>query len=107
MNLGMNRVFLLGNLGGDPELKCTRGGHMVLTMSLATDQKYKDRAGVWQSHTEWHRVTIWGKRAEGLARVLQKGSRLYVEGHLQTSNYEKNGEKRYVTTVVADKIVFA
>lgn len=103
---GMNRVFLLGNLGADPELRVVSGGRVVLNMRLATDRNFPGRDGVWRSDTTWHRVAIWGRRAEGLYTFLQKGDRVYVEGSLQTRSYEKNGEKRYATTVVARNIIF-
>jgi single-strand DNA-binding protein len=102
---GLNRVMLLGNLGADPELRVTPGGQAVLKLRLATNESYVDRNNVRQERTEWHRVTIWGRRAEALGKILQKGDSLFVEGRLQTSSYEKNGEKRYSTEVVANNIV--
>jgi len=102
---GLNRVMLLGNLGADPELRVTPGGQAVLKLRLATNETYLDRNNVRQERTEWHRVTIWGRRAEALGKILQKGDSLFVEGRLQTSSYEKNGEKRYSTEVVATNVV--
>jgi single-strand DNA-binding protein len=102
---GLNRVMLLGNLGADPELRVTPGGQAVLKLRLATNENYLDRNNVRQERTEWHRVTVWGRRAEALGKILQKGDLLCVEGRLQTSSYEKNGEKRYSTEVVANNIV--
>ncbi len=102
---GLNRVMLLGNLGADPELRVTPGGQAVLKLRLATNESYLDRNNVRQERTEWHRVTIWGRRAEALGKILQKGDLLFVEGRLQTSSYDKNGEKRYSTEVVAVNIV--
>lgn len=102
---GLNRVMLLGNLGADPELRVTPGGQAVLKLRLATNESYLDRNNVRQERTEWHRVTIWGRRAEALGKILQKGDSLFVEGRLQTSSYEKNGEKRYSTEVVANNVV--
>ncbi len=102
---GLNRVMLLGNLGADPELRVTPGGQAVLKLRLATNETYLDRNNVRQERTEWHRVTVWGRRAEALGKILQKGDLLFVEGRLQTSSYEKNGEKRYSTEVVANNIV--
>ena len=102
---GLNRVMLLGNLGADPELRVTPGGQAVLKLRLATNETYLDRSNVRQERTEWHRVTVWGRRAEALGKILQKGDLLFVEGRLQTSSYEKNGEKRYSTEVVANNIV--
>jgi single-strand DNA-binding protein len=102
---GLNRVMLLGNLGADPELRVTPGGQAVLKLRLATNENYLDRNNVRQERTEWHRVTVWGRRAEALGKILQKGDLLFVEGRLQTSSYEKNGEKRYSTEVTANNIV--
>jgi single-strand DNA-binding protein len=102
---GLNRVMLLGNLGADPELRVTPGGQAVLKLRLATNETYLDRSNVRQERTEWHRVTVWGRRAEALGKILQKGDLLFIEGRIQTSSYEKNGEKRYSTEVVANNIV--
>ncbi|MBV9950225.1 MAG: single-stranded DNA-binding protein [Myxococcales bacterium] len=102
---GLNRVMLLGNLGADPELRVTPGGQAVLKLRLATNETYLDRNNVRQERTEWHRVTVWGRRAEALGKILQKGDQLFIEGRLQTSSYEKNGEKRYSTEIVANNIV--
>src|SRR5580692_5730095 len=102
---GLNRVMLLGNLGADPELRVTPGGQAVLKLRLATNESYMDRNNVRQERTEWHRVTVWGRRAEALGKILQKGDSLFVEGRLQTSSYEKNGEKRYSTEIVANNVV--
>jgi single-strand DNA-binding protein len=104
---GLNRVMLLGNLGADPDLRVTPGGQADLKLRLATNETYLDRNNVRQERTEWHRITVWGRRAEALGKILQKGDSLFVEGRLQTSSYEKNGEKRYSTEVVATNIVLS
>jgi single-strand DNA-binding protein len=105
---GFNRVTLLGNLGADPELKVTQGGLSVLKLRLATSERFKDKAGVWQDRTEWHSVVIWGKRAEGLHKILGKGSSILVEGSLRTSSYEdREGVKRSKTEVHALNVVLA
>ena len=104
---GLNRVMLLGNLGADPELRVTPGGQAVLKLRLATNESYLDKNKVRQERVEWHRVTVWGHRAEGLAKFVRKGFKLFVEGRLQTSSYEKNGEKRYSTDIVAINIIVA
>lgn len=104
---GLNRVFLLGNLGADPELKVTQGGQSVLKLRLATTESYLDKNNTRQERTEWHSVTVWGKRGEGLAKHLAKGSRVFVEGRISTTSYEKDGEKRYRTEIVATDIKFA
>jgi single-strand DNA-binding protein len=103
---GLNRVMLLGNLGADPELRSTNGGDSVLRLRLATSEKYLDRNKAWQERTEWHSVTVWGKRAEALHRILSKGSNLFVEGSLRTSSYDdKDGVKRYKTEIMAKEII--
>ena len=102
---GLNRVMLLGNLGADPELIATAGGQAVLKLRLATTESYVDKNQVRQERTEWHRVTIFGKRAEALAKFLQKGAKVFIEGRLQTSSYEKNGEKRYSTDIIATNVI--
>lgn len=95
----MNRVILSGRLGTDPDM---RGS--VLKLRLATNERRKDQAGNWSDHTEWHSVVVFGKRAEALSRLLSKGSRILVEGKLRTSSWDKDGEKRYRTEVIADDV---
>jgi single-strand DNA-binding protein len=107
MSEGLNRVTLLGNLGADPELRMTQGGQAFLKLRLATTESYLDSNNTRQERTEWHSITVWGKRGEGLAKHLTKGSRILVEGGLRTSSYEKDGEKRYRTEIVANNVVFA
>jgi len=102
---GLNRVMLLGNLGADPELRVTPSGQSILKLRLATTESYLDRNNTRQERTDWHSVTIWGKRGEALAKILAKGSSLFIEGRIQTSSYEKNGEKRYRTDIVANNVV--
>lgn len=107
MSEGLNKVLLLGNLGADPELKVTQGGQSVLKLRLATTENYLDKNNARQERTEWHSVTIWGKRGEALAKFLTKGERVFVEGSLRTSSYEKDGEKRYRTEIVASNIILS
>jgi single-strand DNA-binding protein len=103
---GLNRVMLLGNLGADPELRMTSGGQAVLKLRLATSETYLDKNRQRQERTEWHNVVIWGKRAEALAKILTKGSRIFIEGGLRTSSYEdRDGNKRYRTEVVSTNIL--
>lgn len=106
MSEGLNKVMLIGNLGQDPEVRYTQSGQAVLSLRMATNERFKNRDGEWQDRTEWHTVVVWGKRAEGLAKVLGKGSPLYVEGRLQTRSWEdKQGQKRYTTEVVVQKAI--
>jgi single-strand DNA-binding protein len=102
---GLNRVMLLGNLGADPELKVTQGGQPILKLRLATTETYLDKNNTRQERTEWHSITMWGKRGEALSRFLTKGERIFVEGSLRTSSYEKDGEKRYRTEINATNII--
>src|SRR5215204_4369633 len=102
---GLNKVLLLGNLGADPELKVTQGGQSVLKLRLATTESYLDRNNTRQERTEWHSVTLWGKRGEALAKFRTKGERIVVGGRIQTSSYERDGEKRYRTEVVATNVI--
>jgi single-strand DNA-binding protein len=106
---GLNRVMLLGNLGADPELRMTASGQSVLKLRLATSETYLDRNKVRQERTDWHSIVVWGKRAEALGKILNKGSRIFVEGRLQTSSYEAKdgGGKRYRTEVIANNIILA
>jgi single-strand DNA-binding protein len=106
MSEGLNRVMLLGNLGADPELRYTQGGQAVLHLRLATTESYLDRDRVRRERTDWHAVVVWGKRAEGLAKFLTKGSGLFVEGSLRTSSYDgKDGVKRYRTEINARNVI--
>ncbi|MBW2524054.1 MAG: single-stranded DNA-binding protein [Deltaproteobacteria bacterium] len=103
---GLNRVMLLGNLGADPELRHTQSGQAVLNIRLATTESYLDRDRVRRERTDWHSVVVWGKRGEGLAKILSKGSSIFVEGSLRTSSYEgRDGQKRYRTEVNARNIL--
>jgi single-strand DNA-binding protein len=104
---GLNRVMLLGNLCADAELRTTSGGQAVLKLRLATNESYLDRDRQRKERVEYHSVTVWGRRAEALSRILQKGSSVFVEGSLHTSSYDdKDGNKRYRTEVVATNIIF-
>ena len=103
---GLNRVTLIGNLGQDPELRFTQGGMAILNIRMATTESYLDRDKERQERTEWHTVVMWGKRGESLSRFLEKGSRICVEGRLQTRSWEsKDGGKRYSTEVVATNLL--
>jgi single-strand DNA-binding protein len=93
--MSVNRVILVGRLGKDPETRYTGGGQAVCHFSLATDETYKDRSGERQKRTEWHRITVWGKQAEIAQQYLKKGSQIYLEGSIRSSEYtDKEGQKR-------------
>jgi single-strand DNA-binding protein len=103
---GLNKVLLIGNLGADPELSYTQSSQAVLKLRLATNESFVNKAGERQERTEWHRVVVWGKRAEALSKFLTKGRQLYVEGRLQTRSWDdKDGQKRFATDIVAIDIV--
>jgi|SRR5689334_1614332 single-strand DNA-binding protein len=102
----VNKVILVGNLGRDAELRYTPGGAAVATLNLATTEMWNDKAGQRQEKTEWHRVVLWGKTAESLAEYLTKGKQIYVEGRLQTRQWDdKDGNKRYTTEIRSDRVV--
>jgi single-strand DNA-binding protein len=102
----VNKVILIGNLGRDAELRYTPGGAAVATLSLATTEVWNDRnTNQRQEKTEWHRIVVWGKQAETLQEYLTKGRQIYVEGRLQTRQWDdKDGNKRYTTEIKADRI---
>ena len=101
----VNKVILVGNLGRDAELRYTPGGSAVATLNMATTEVWNDKQGQKQEKTEWHRVVLWGKQAESLQEYLTKGKQIYVEGRLQTRQWDdKDGNKRYTTEVKADRI---
>lgn len=103
----VNKVHLLGNLGADPELRMVTGNRPVTSLRLATNESFRDKTGELQTHTEWHRVVVWGQQAENCAKYLKKGRGVYVEGKLRTRRYtDKENVERYLTEVVADRVVF-
>jgi single-strand DNA-binding protein len=103
MARGINKVILVGHLGGDPETRQSSSGNAVTHISLATSESWKDKqTGQQQERTEWHRVVFFGRLAEIAGEYLRKGSQVYVEGCLRTRKWEKDGEDRYTTEVVVD-----
>ena len=101
----VNKVILVGTLGRDAELRYTPGGAAVATLNLATTEVWNDKGGPRQEKTEWHRIVLWGKQAESLQEYLTKGTQIYVEGRLQTRQWDdKDGNKKYTTEIKADRI---
>lgn len=101
----LNKVFLIGRLGADPEPKTTTSGRSVLNITLASSEHYKDKSGNKQERTEWHRLVFWEKTADIVSRYCHKGSQLFVEGSLQTREWQdKDGNKRYTTEIVGKNI---
>jgi single-strand DNA-binding protein len=107
MARGVNKVILVGNLGKDPELKYTPQGTAVAKFSLATSEKYKDKAGEWQERTEWHNLVAWARTAEVAAEYLKKGSTVFVEGRLRTDSWDdkETGQKKYRTEIIVNELV--
>jgi single-strand DNA-binding protein len=107
MAKSVNKVILIGNLGKDPEIKYTPSGVPVAKFSLATNERYKDKAGEWQDRTEWHNIVVWQRLAEIVGEYVKKGSKIYIEGRLQTSSWEdkQSGEKKYRTEIIAQDLV--
>jgi single-strand DNA-binding protein len=101
-------VIIIGTLGADPELKHTPAGVALCNLSVATNEKFKDKAGQRQERTEWHRVVVWNEQGESCAKYLAKGRTVYLEGRLQTRSWDdkETGKKRYATEIVADRVVF-
>jgi single-strand DNA-binding protein len=102
--MSVNKVILVGRLGRDPETRYTSGGQAVANFTLATDETFKDRSGERQKRTEWHRIVLWGKLAEIAQQYLKKGQLVYVEGRIQTRQWEdkRDGQKRTTTEIVGN-----
>jgi single-strand DNA-binding protein len=103
----LNQVVIIGRLGADPEVRYTNSGMAVCNMRIATDESWTDKDGVKQERTEWHSIVVWGKTGEVSAEYLGKGSEASVVGRLQTRKWQdKEGNDRYSTEIVADRVVF-
>ena len=102
----LNKVMLIGNVGTEPEFKATAAGTPLVSLSLATNEKWTDKSGNKQEKTEWHRCTAFGRTAELIGQYVHKGSKVYVEGKITTNQYEKDGEKRYSTEIIVNSIQF-
>jgi len=103
----VNKAIVLGNLGRDPELRHTAAGKAVCTLRIATNEVWSDQSGERQERTEWHSVVVWGRQAENCNQYLKKGRTVYVEGRLQTRKWQdKDGNERYTTEIVADRVQF-
>lgn len=98
----LNKAMIIGRLGRDPEVRYTQSNTAVATLSVATSERYKDKQGEWQENTEWHRVVAWDRLAEICQEYLKKGSQVYIEGPIQTRQWEdKEGQTRYTTEIKA------
>jgi single-strand DNA-binding protein len=107
MPKSVNKVILIGNLGKDPEVKYTPQGTAVAKITLATNERFKDKSGTWQDRTEWHNVVLWQRLAEIAGEYLKKGGKVYIEGRLQTRSWDdkQTNQKKYMTEVVANDLV--
>jgi len=107
MSKSVNKVMLIGNLGKDPQVNFTQGGMAIAKFSLATNERFKDKGGEWRDRTEWHNIVAFQRLAEIVGEYIKKGSKIYVEGRLQTSSWEdkQSGEKKYRTEIVAQELV--
>lgn len=106
MARGLNKVLLIGNLGADPEIKYTPSGTAIANLRLATAESRKNSEGEWEDHTEWHRVVMFGRRAETCKDYLKKGSKIYIEGRIQTRSWDdQSGQKRYMTEVLGYQMI--
>ena len=104
---GVNKAILIGNLGRDPELRYTQSGQAVVNFSIATSENWTDKNGEKQERTEWHRIVVWGKTGENCAQYLSKGRTVYVEGRIQTREWEdREGQKRTTTEINAQTVTF-
>ena len=106
MASGVNKAIILGNVGNDPELKYTASGNAIANISIATSESWKDKqTGQKQEKTEWHKVSAFGRLAEIIGEYVKKGSKVYIEGKIQTRKWQdKNGEDRYTTEIVANEL---
>ena len=105
MSRGLNKVMLIGRLGGNPEIRYTPDGNPVATFNVATNESYTNKSGERVTQTEWHRVVVFGKLAEIVGEYYSKGKKVYVEGKLRTRQWEdRNGNKRWTTEIVANNL---
>ena len=103
----VNKVIIVGNLGKDPEVRFTPNGKAVAKFPVATTEKWTDQQGQRQERTEWHNIVVWGKQAENCGQYLAKGRQVFIEGSIRSRSYDdKDGNKRYITEVVARDVRF-
>lgn len=103
--MSVNKVILIGHLGRDPEMRYTAGGQGVANFTLATNERWRDKGGELQERTEWHRIVAWGKLAEQCTQLLTKGRMAYIEGRIQTRQWnDREGNKRTTTEIVVNRM---
>ena len=105
MSRSLNKVMLIGNVGNDPDVRTTSSGTQVAKVSLATNRKWKDGSGQQREKTEWHRLTFFGRLVDVVDQWVKKGDRLYVEGRIEYSESETDGQKKYWTDVIVTEMV--
>ena len=107
VRMSVNMAILVGNLGKDPEVRFTQSGRAVANFSIATSEQWTGQDGNRQERTEWHNIVVWGKQAESCGQYLSKGRQVFVQGSIRTRSYDdKEGNKRYITEVVAQRVQF-
>lgn len=105
--MSVNKVILIGTLGGDPDVKWLDGGKCMAKLSVATNENWKDKVtGEKKQDTQWHKIVLFGKIAEIADNYLNKGSKIYLEGQIKTRKYDKDGEDRYITEILGQQIQF-
>jgi single-strand DNA-binding protein len=103
----VNKVILVGNLGKDPEVRFTPSGRAVAKFSIATTESWMDQESGRQERTEWHNIVVWGKQAESCGQYLAKGRQVFIEGAIRSRSYDdKEGNKRYITEIIAQRVQF-
>jgi single-strand DNA-binding protein len=105
MSRSLNKVMLIGNVGTDPDVRTTSSGTQVAKLSLATNRQWKDGSGQQKEKTEWHRLTVFGRLVEVVEKWVKKGDRLYVEGRIEYSESESDGQKKYWTDIIISEMV--
>ena len=106
--MSVNKTFLIGNLGADPEMNYTDDGKSVCNFRIATNERWNDKeTGEKREKTEWHRIVVWGKQGEHCAQYLKKGRQCHIDGHIQTRDWDdRDGNKRYTTEIVGERVTF-
>ena len=103
--MSLNKCMIIGNLGRDPEMRYTPSGQAVTQFTVATNRRWRDQQDEWQEETEWFRVVVWGQQAERVAERVRKGNKVYIEGRIQTRQWEdQSGQKRYTTELIANQV---
>ena len=106
MARGLNKVMIIGNLGNDPEIKYAPSGTAIANITIATTEGRKNKDGDWEDATEWHRVAMFGRQAEVCKDYLRKGSKVFIEGRLQTRSWEdQSGQRRYMTEIIGNQML--